>query len=932
MRRPSRKQLDTIRTFTFPQIVDLSAPSVTLHKRGRYVLVKANDIKAADALRELKLRMPVAPMRYTDYYSKEAQSDVIDLGKVEIWQHLDGDLTKHPYAEALKTFGVEVGTSITLQNYILKESRRQKIEEAAFPAPPVDIQVSLFERCSVGTLLLCTKDFKSAPSDAEPTFVKGCRYMVVDTGGQGVDRVSICHTAWKKGEKNIDFIGKGLRYDWSPFHAPMEDYFNDAENLDFGPDIRELYPKEIEHNRKRIAKLGFALFDHVSDDAALEALKRGAINGKLMRMGKTSEAITVIELWGSKKVMVVGTRNVRLAWKREFKRLNMTNYVWVDSFADLEKPAKYYLLTYDWIKQTEDKTKKQRKAYQNYLKAPIRKVQNTKAKKNESKTIELFYFNQCPHCEKNMERPVMVTHNGRNVAFSGSWTQRSGYLCRNENCQPETNNRKKNGAAWSDKGNAPFIKHKAGSYVDVTLALHSYCDYDLIKGRQCPTCKATDGIWIPPRYKRISRRFTAIAADEIHNAKDKGTLIARALYNMRARRKLGMTGTLQSNGPMDSYWPLHWVLRAPRAEFPYFGTEGLGKFRDRFCDKVYLEKKTGEVDQDGNEITDTVRKELPFLVNPPDFWKFMGSKVLRRNYSDPLYVESLRKAGMKRPGIDIKKVVCPMTTAQIRMTLAALQNFKDQYAKMQEEAESKHHEVNKGLVIAKMAALKTIATCPERLNKLFKTQVYDGVHGGGKLMHAKNIVAQKIAKGEKVLILSDFIESRTTIAEALKEFNPINMQSSWDDERREEAIEQFREDPKPIPFIAGTRSLKESVDLSSADTAICYDLLWSPAFQTQAWSRIMAATALDRTCEVYLMLSMNSLDEHIYNVFYAKLIAAEQAFDRKVVNRRAQDVDIKFFVERVLEEQEALTMQLRDMGEDEGFLPEMDISLMEERV
>jgi hypothetical protein len=63
------------------------------------------------------------------------------------------------------------------------------------------------------------------------------------------------------------------------------------------------------------------------------------------------------------------------------------------------------------------------------------------------------------------------------------------------------------------------------------------------------------------------------------------------------------------------------------------------------------------------------------------------------------------------------------------------------------------------------------------------------------------------------------------------------------------------------------------------------------------------------------------------------MVGAEQALDRKVMNRRAMDFDVKFFAERVLEQEEALSLQLRDMDErDMAFVPELDVSLMEERV
>ena len=154
-----------------------------------------------------------------------------------------------------------------------------------------------------------------------------------------------------------------------------------------------------------------------------------------------------------------------------------------------------------------------------------------------------------------------------------------------------------------------------------------------------------DGTWIPPRYRRVKDLYSAVVGDEIHNAKEYNTQNARAMYSFRSRRRIAMTGTLLSNSPLDAYWPLHWAVARPCPQFPWQGAEGKKEFENRFCDFVYLEKPTGEIDEEtGVEITKTIRKRTPFLINPPDWWRTMQPKIVRRNYSDPLFQQSLLEA------------------------------------------------------------------------------------------------------------------------------------------------------------------------------------------------------------------------------------------------------------------------------------------------
>jgi SNF2 family DNA or RNA helicase len=283
------------------------------------------------------------------------------------------------------------------------------------------------------------------------------------------------------------------------------------------------------------------------------------------------------------------------------------------------------------------------------------------------------------------------------------------------------------------------------------------------------------------------------------------------------------------------------------------------------------------------------------------------------------------------PGVVVNKVPCPMDPHQAALLLASMRDFRGTFEKMKKEAEAKGQQVNPTLVISQMVTMRKAATCPEILNTDFEKGIYKGVAGGGKLVHIDRIARDKIASDGKVVILSDFIQMQKTVEEKLKDLGVIRFNTAWNEDQREEAFDAFQTDPSKRVFIAGTKAVREGVDLSAADICICCDLLWSPAFQTQAWSRIMAPQTRERTCEVYLMLSANSLDEHIYNVFYSKMIAAEQALDRKVMNRRAVQVDIRWFVERVLEEERAIASYMRDVGFDHMIVDAIDLSVYEER-
>lgn len=939
IKRP-RPQLGQM-PFELPTIRDNSKPSVLLHKNGRYLLFKPQSPLAAAIMTDLVARMKDVPeMRQGRYWRLDVDGNTVtvkDWKKIEIWQHLEGDVSKHPLCQILQSQGVEVGVSPTLAGYIAKEWRHHEIERVGYPVPAVTGTSTLFERCSVGTNLRCIKNYvdPTYPDLNDAVFTVGKHYMVVSASGNGTDslkisRNTLINMASIKDDENA--------FEWNEFNSPMEEYFDDSEDVDLGPTVAEAFPKEVAAMRKRLDALGFELFEHVAIDSAMEALKRSSVNGKLMRMGKTSEAITVSTLWGSKKIAVLGSTNVLMAWQKEFARLGVTDYIVVDSFEDLKKPARYYLMRYGWIRKEQDSTHKLRKDKANYLRAGERSYQVKipySSKKSNAK-YSILGHHPCPHCDTDMVRPLHKK-DVTGKTYKVEWTPHYGYMCRNQNCAWTTDNRKKKGAAWNQKGNE-LVHHKPGSYIDWGLAAHANCSHDRIPGRKCLECGEVDGVWVPQPSKRLKKFFSGIIVDEIHNMKDHTSQTHQAITRMRSRRKYGATGTLVSNGPMDPYWIFHWLFRGSSLMFPYFQGKGAEQFESRFCDHVMLEKPAGIDEETGEVLKKTVNKKLPFLKNPADWWRFISPLFLRRNYSDPLYEKSLLDAGMFKPDINIQKLVCPMTPDQIKLMLSAMKDFKDVYEKHKLEAESKNKEVNKAFVISQMSTMCTIATVPEAINQKLGITAYEGANGGGKMYNITTLAKNRIMGGGKVLILSDFIAMQKGIEAELKEsgIGVIRFNTSWGLDKRREAFEQFAEDPTIGAMVAGTRAVSEAVDASVADTCICVDLLWAPAFQQQAWSRILQATKRQRTCDIFMVLSENSIDEHKYDTFYAKLVASEQSQDRKVVNRRAMTVDIKWFAERVIEEEANLSMQIRDLGFsiDDFAMPAMNMetSIMERMI
>ena len=632
----------------------------------------------------------------------------------------------------------------------------------------------------------------------------------------------------------------------------------------------------------------------------------------------------------------------------------------MDKLSDLDKPGKFYLLTFSWLKKQDDPQRQLRRQGKQWLKL-------TYKEKNKEQTNEHL----CPHCKTPLVSPFIRKVYNEDM-MSGHKTlilkeplrfvkepvtghekeSTYGYMCANPNCKRTYDNTKCKGAAWHTKkpvkndgfflplrdacgaivtnpDGTPVLSAKKTNYwVDMNLKVHvRSCKDKHIKGRMCTKCGQFDGVWVPPLYKRCKDLYTSVVVDEIHTIKSADSDVGKATRTFRGKHHVGLTGTLIPNTPSDAYWPLHWNFHGGSASFPYQGLDGAIEFYDDFCEYVTYKR--------GNGLKDS-RKMLPYLKNPIKFWELMAPKMVRRSYEDPLYLSSLEKLGLHTPKVLMHRVASKLHPAQAGLMVASINHFENQFNQLANEAAQHHHLVNPALVISQMSRMRIAATCPEHFNialaKLKQPPIYTGPLGGGKMNDIKNLVMQKTMNNKKVVLMSNFIAMRASMAKELAAYNPIVFDGQWDDEERSDAFDAFRDDPLKQVWIAGTMEIREGVDLSAADTVICTDLIWQPGIQAQAWSRALTPTKEERTCDVYLLIAENTVDEHIYNTFYAKVAAAEQALDRKVINARANAVDIKWFVSRILDDRgKILDAVGREQGEDLILVPDTKFLALEER-
>jgi hypothetical protein len=811
--------------------------------------------------------------------------------------------------------GFQVVVSPSLSNWITKQQKRIERDNTNFNLPDEIDSRPLFDRVERASVLLCI-----ASDDAKKIFA-GQKYIVC----------SLYENAKEDYVGIKQLGGNGEMIKWTSLDADMENFFTleDDNSLIYKPEesITVRYSNEIHAAQKKLEALPFKndLFGHVKYDAVQASIKNNIYLGYPMRMGKTSLTVGISEIWNPKKrdgssqpILVVTPPNVRQYFKGELERLGIHDYTLVNDFADLEKPGKYKLVTYNWLKNKRDWNL----GSHGYIYPVVAK---------------------CPHCNQDLVRdrhstPVRSTTLMNACSYVhdyAAWEDNYyGWSCNNPDC--------------SNRGYVDFGRKQHWSCIIEYLVSFKYnenkygtvqaqVDHELRKlffsdGRACSQCGYTERSWVPAKARRLKKhKFGAVIVDELHNmAPGRSTAQGAAVLALRAKRRIGLTGTLMPNRPTDPYWPLHWLFVGGSHRFPYSGSgsRGLLLYGRHFQEVAYLHDQAKGA---------TKVQKLPYLRSPKRFRRMMAPKMIRRTYSDPLVQTSLTEAGLVNPTVTITPVMVNAHPKQLTLLDKTLDAFLQEYAGYLEELKKQSTESgklvlpNSARVFPMMMRMRIAATVPDYVNDKMKAlglpDFYDGPIGGAKLNAIREQVWSTRQAGGKVVIFSFFKKQRANLASALEFFNPILFDNTWDEEKRFAAQAQFRDDPDMGVFICNLYSLAEGADLAPSKgdvSCICVDLPWNPGKAQQAWSRILKPVSEPRTCPVYLYLVKNSIDEHMYTTFYGKTIASEQAFDGRIISKAEKKVDVGWFVDQVAKSKEAIQEALLEAGESETLYVPMN--------
>lgn len=288
--------------------------------------------------------------------------------------------------------------------------------------------------------------------------------------------------------------------------------------------------------------------------------------------------------------------------------------------------------------------------------------------------------------------------------------------------------------------------------------------------------------------------FELAVYDEVQVAKNSKSRLHSALLHMRARMRLGLSGT-----------PIENNLRELKSLFdivlPGY-MPGETRYRELFVTPI---------ERDQNEEKKAL---LTTLIRP---------FVLRRRKSEVL---------QELPEKTENKSFCDLTSEQITLYQQTLLESRDSVLA---ELRDPNSPVNFVHIFSILSRLKQICNHPALVLKEPKN--YQNFTSGKWDLFVE-LLHEALESEQKVVVFSQYLYMLDIIGIYLKDLGIEYAEIRGDTVNRREELRKFQEDPACRVFIGSLQAAGLGIDLTAASVVILYDRWWNAARENQAIDRV----------------------------------------------------------------------------------------------
>lgn len=171
--------------------------------------------------------------------------------------------------------------------------------------------------------------------------------------------------------------------------------------------------------------------------------------------------------------------------------------------------------------------------------------------------------------------------------------------------------------------------------------------------------------------------------------------------------------------------------------------------------------------------------------------------------------------------------------------------------------------------LKRLLRLVQIASNPRLVDELYSNE-------SGKENKLASIIQEIIARGEKVIVWSSFIENVDYFYKKYKLYNPAKIHGRLAIEERNKSVEKFLHDDSCKVLFATPQSAKEGLTLTVANNVVFYDRGFNLDDYLQAQDRIHRISQV-KQCNIYNIMIKDSIDIWVDKLLQAKQNAAHLA-------------------------------------------------------
>lgn len=329
--------------------------------------------------------------------------------------------------------------------------------------------------------------------------------------------------------------------------------------------------------------------------------------------------------------------------------------------------------------------------------------------------------------------------------------------------------------------------------------------------------------------KNKPNRFDMVVVDEFHVCKSSQSQQGKNILKFtNAKYRIGLTGTLLLNDPVDAFVPLKWI-GAESCNLTNF-KNFYYRFGGPFNYEVIGYKNMDFLKE---VISNNSLRRTKDLLDLPE--KTIIHESVDMNDKQAVFYQQI-KAGVKEAADKI--------------------------------------DLNTTSVLSLVSRLRQATACPSILT----TEKISS----SKIERAIDLTRQIISNNEKVVIFSVFKESLSILQKELADLNPLLCTGDIKDNIISDNIDKFQNSSENKVMLATIQKMGTGVTLTAANNAIFLDSGWTSAINQQCEDRIHRIGS-NKHVIIYYLETAGTVDEHVAEIVFDKKAISDFIID-DVVN------------------------------------------------